>query len=382
MRELLKQIEEAGSHIQVDWSPARADAVRAEIGRKRARRVRTQLVLAAAACLAVVIVAVAGWRLVRPQVEPAAGLAPPTAQPVEGSVVLADGTQAVPLDRASEVRTLRVTPERVILELVRGGAKFTVTPDAKRTVVVAAGDVNVEVLGTVFTVERLAERTRVAVDRGHVRVSWAGGSQSLQAGQSGTFPPAEVPVELDLDEDIVDAGARAVPSARPQLPTVPSASSPAPEPPSWRALAKEGDHAEAYEALKKEGPNAVRDRAEDLMLAADVARLSGHAGEAVVYLRGVVSRHGGDPRAPLAAFTLGRVLLDELGRPSAASAAFADAQRLAPGGALAQDALAREIEALAKAGQTVAAHDRALQYVERYPSGRRIKAVRRYGGLE
>jgi transmembrane sensor len=118
------------------------------------------------------------------------------------------------------------------------------------------------------------------------------------------------------------------------------------------------------------------------MLAADVARLSGHAGEAVTHLRAVVSRHGGDPRAPLAAFTLGRVLLDELGRPGAAAAAFADAQRLAPGGALAQDALAREIEALAKAGQTVAAHDRALLYVERYPSGRRIKSVRRYGGLE
>jgi hypothetical protein len=49
---------------------------------------------------------------------------------------------------------------------------------------------------------------------------------------------------------------------------------------------------------------------------------------------------------------------------------------------LSQDALAREVEALAKAGQSVAARDRALEYVQSYPEGRRIQSVRRYGGVE
>jgi transmembrane sensor len=134
--------------------------------------------------------------------------------------------------------------------------------------------------------------------------------------------------------------------------------------------------------LQREGKDAVRNTPADLMLAADVARLSGHSGQAVGPLQQVVSQHAGDPRAPLAAFTLGRVLLDELGRPGQAAGAFAKARRLAPGGALAQDALAREVESLAKAGQAVAARERALEYVQSYPNGLRIQSVRRYGGLE
>jgi len=50
-----------------------------------------------------------------------------------------------------------------------------------------------------------------------------------------------------------------------------------------------------------------------------------------------------------AAFTLGRVLLDELGRPSEAVDAFPLAR--SSGGPLAEDALAREVEALSRAGE-------------------------------
>ncbi len=117
------------------------------------------------------------------------------------------------------------------------------------------------------------------------------------------------------------------------------------------------------------------------MLAADVFRLSGHPADAVTPLQRVIDRHADDPRAPLAAFTLGRVLLDDLGRPAAAARAFARAGALDPDGALTEDALAREVEAWAKAGQAQRARTRAELYLERHPNGHRARAVRQYGGL-
>jgi transmembrane sensor len=118
------------------------------------------------------------------------------------------------------------------------------------------------------------------------------------------------------------------------------------------------------------------------MDAADAARLSGHPSNAVRYLESVVDRHARSPVAPLAAFTLGRVYLDQLGQPSQAAAAFERARKLSPHGSLAQDALAREVEALSKGGNAQKAYQRALEYLKRYPSGQRLRAVQLYGGLE
>jgi transmembrane sensor len=134
--------------------------------------------------------------------------------------------------------------------------------------------------------------------------------------------------------------------------------------------------------MASEGAGAVQDEPGDLLLAADVARLGGHPETAVVPLSKVISAHSGDSRAPLAAFTLGRTLLDQLGRPREAAQAFATARRLDPRGALTQDALAREVESWSRAGEATLAHERAAEYVERYPKGRRLVAVKRLGGLE
>ena len=126
----------------------------------------------------------------------------------------------------------------------------------------------------------------------------------------------------------------------------------------------------------------MRDDAQELLLQADVARLSGHPDQAFAPLRRLLARHATDAQAPLAAFTLGRVLLDELKRPRDAAQAFAQVYRLAPNGALSQDALAREVEAWSRAGESALAHERALRYVQSYPQGRKVNAVRHYGGIE
>jgi transmembrane sensor len=118
-----------------------------------------------------------------------------------------------------------------------------------------------------------------------------------------------------------------------------------------------------------------------LMDAADAARLSGHPGSAVRYLERVVRDHRRSPVAPLAAFTLGRVYLDQLGQPHRAAEAFQLSRDLAPSGSLAQDALAREVEAHSKGGDAHQAWIRAQEYLKRYPNGRRVRAVQLYGGL-
>jgi transmembrane sensor len=67
--------------------------------------------------------------------------------------------------------------------------------------------------------------------------------------------------------------------------------------------------------------------------------------------------------------------------PAAAAQSFSSCRRLQPGGPLAQDALAREVEAQSRAGNAAAARALAEQYLRSYPQGRRATAVKRFGGL-
>lgn len=163
----------------------------------------------------------------------------------------------------------------------------------------------------------------------------------------------------------------------PSAPGVPASSAH-----DWRALTEDGDFDGAYRALREAEVAPGSLDVDSLFAAADAARLSRHPAEALVYLDTIVAAHPGDPRAALASFTLGRVLLGDLGRPSDAAAAFARARALSPAGTLGQDALAREVEAWHRAGDTTRARERALEYVERHPNGLRLRAVRQYGGLE
>lgn len=150
----------------------------------------------------------------------------------------------------------------------------------------------------------------------------------------------------------------------------------------WRSLAREQDFNAAYAAIRAT-PSDVKDEAEDLLLASDVARLSKHPDEAVAPLQKIIGDHSSDARAPLAAFTLGRVLLD-LKRPADAADAFAKARALdhTGRGSLAEDALAREVEAASLSGDAARARARAEEYLRDYPNGVRAAVVRRLGGAQ
>ena len=381
-----RKVTEASALVRVGWSEERARAVERKMHRRKTRRTQVRTAMVMAAALLVLVTGSMIWKRTH--------LHPPSAPTEQANaatkitpLVFQDGSKATPLDEKSVIRASEVTGSKIDVELSQGGARFEVTRNPSRLFRVRAGNVAVEVLGTEFTVERLATITtgadsaaagmiiephvRVSVNHGRVRVLWGAQQAELTDGQSNVFPP-EAPVVPNVDAD-VGASAPTVADAAPKIAAAPA---------SWKTLAHEGDFDKAYDALVLEGTSAVRDETGDLLLAADVARLSHHSKQALPHLRQVVSKHSSDPRAPLAAFTLGRVLLDEIGSPKEAATAFAQARSLAPGGALAEDALAREVEALSKAGDTTSAHTRAEEYVEKYPKGLRIRSVKKFGGIE
>jgi transmembrane sensor len=210
-------------------------------------------------------------------------------------------------------------------------------------------------------------------------VSSINGVALVAAGESSWFDEfSEIAGDVAASDATDNANSGVVPRARVPRPKHSAGRDEAPRA-VWRSLSQSGDYEGAYQLLAQ--GTAVDDNSEALMDAADAARLSGHPDASVTYLRRVLRNHRESPVAPLAAFTLGRVLLERLGQPSEAADAFATARSLAPEGSLAQDALAREVEAWSKAGHPHEAYERARLYVENYPRGRRLRAVQLYGGL-
>lgn len=258
---------------------------------------------------------------------------------------LRDGSRIV-IETASTVIKKRYESSTALeFELERGAAKFEVTPRPERAFKVHGGDVTVTVTGTRFRVERSDARVTVAVTEGSVLVSWPGGAQTLRRGASGVFPPESARVVV----------------------------APAGERPAIAANAT------------SKAPSAEAERAptsEELFAEADAARASGRHADALAKLEALTQRYPRDPRVPLAAFTRGRLLLENLRRPAQAAVAFAQARSMTgPKTALAEDALAREVEAHRAAGTSALARERAELYTRLYPAGLRLRQVRAAGGL-
>lgn len=148
----------------------------------------------------------------------------------------------------------------------------------------------------------------------------------------------------------------------------------------WVALAGQKRFGEAY-GLLRQVPIGSLSEPDDLMLAADVARQAGRPERAVAFLQRVVDEHPRELCAQLAGFSLGKVYLDSLDEPTLAARRFAAVRAMAPSGGLAQDALAREVEAWARAGASDRARAAATEYARLYPTGRRLAAVRDLGGI-
>jgi transmembrane sensor len=270
----------------------------------------------------------------------------PPARRTPRIVSLRDRSRAVALEAGTQLSVEEDAPESVHLRLDRGRARFEVTRRPERSFSVRAGGVTVSVIGTTFGVEVVADRVGVSVESGVVEVDWGVGQKRLVAGESGWFPP------------LVTSALRELEAAEPLRSAPPGAG---PSPSSGRE------------------PKA---NAQSLLAAVDASRSRGEPGRAAELLRQILRDFPDDPRAPLAAFTLGRVLLNELGRPREAAVAFHQVRKLAPASQFAEDALAREVEAWDRASERERARALAAEYLERYPAGRHARRVKALVGSE
>lgn len=363
-----QRLAHALSRIEPAWDEPRTERAWRGLRRKRKRRAIARV---AGASAAVALLALGGYRLLggddtasRPAPVANADSEPRLAPEAAGDIVIIhDGFTVTPEPDAA-VDVTRPNADEVAVDVVRGVSRFRHRGERGKTrVALTAGRLAITVYASEFSVARYADVAEVWSHQGMTQVEWYGETISIAEGEHRRFDPADVPAPVLDDGADTDA-------PRPERPSAAG--------PDWRPLAREGKYDAAYRILRK---TRHGDGAAELMLAADVYRMTGHPARAVAALERMVTRHREDPRAALAAFTLGRMLLDDLGRPAEAARAFAKARTFAPDGAMAEDALAREAEAWAKAGQAARARDRALLYLERHPNGHRARAVKQYGGL-
>jgi transmembrane sensor len=346
-----------------------------EIRDRRDRRRRGVLkpALGATALAAAVALAVWAWPEDEATTAPSAlsladGSAPDALESGAGerTYAMADGS-TIELSPETRLETIQNDEGRFATLLARGSARFSVTPGGPRRWVVESGLATVEVIGTVFTVDRGARGVRVSVERGVVLVRGERVPDRivrLTRGQS-IFVPRDAPgAPTDGSSDdpprtTDTAGADDPASGGRDGPTADTAASgdaqagavaaaeraPSREPagradrPRRTRRAERGPRAGERAGGRPEATESG-DPVERWLERADDARRSGDVRTAVSLLERV-ARRSADPRAALAAFTLGRLEMDELHRPARARAAFERALTLGLPDRLAQQARLR-----------------------------------------
>jgi transmembrane sensor len=342
---------------------------------RKAPRARTLAFAALVACTAVALTFVLS-RAPRSQAPERTAVA---ASPARSERVELGNGAEVQVEPSTRLDVVERTATRVVVALHSGSARFDVRHDPRRLIRVHAGAVAVEDLGTKFEVEHRGLTARVSVTEGSVSVSFpaptgeARSKVTLDAGKSAIFPAVAALAQAPADEHSTDTPPPALPKTDDVRRNVASS-------PGWRELARTGKHGGAYDLLAPRDFRDVGDDPSDLLLASDAARLSRHPAQAVELLRRLLARHGRDPRAPSAAFTLGWLLLNELNRPREAASAFARAEALAPRGNLAEDAIARAVEAWYRAGDLTRASAEVARYRKGYPNGRHLAMLERLVG--
>ncbi len=223
-----------------------------------------------------------------------------------GESHFSDGSRIVVRGRLTTIENAEGVFET---ELAEGRARFEVAEHTGRRWIVRAGDVRVEVLGTIFVVDRTGAATLVEVERGVVRVTdGADLSRVLRAGESLRIEPtpaprAEAPLPVALP----------APVSRPRV----DAPRPAPIAP------------------------APVDPVPSLFAEADAARGAGRYADAVAPLQSIVRDHATHASAPVAAVVLGRIAMDRLHDDALARASFQRAMELGVPAALRAEVEAR-----------------------------------------
>lgn len=295
-----------------------------------------------------------------------------------------DGSEVV-LATASAVRLVNDSKNEVRVELERGEATFEVSKRPSRKFIVAAGDVEVKVVGTRFTVNHSAAGVDVSVERGIVEVTLSGKTVRLTAGQKWS--------EAEVEEDDTEAAADlpAVPTIPDAVATgVPTIPAPAPEKltrvhrhhaskktapktiaaPSEPAVAPQTPVLPAAGGAIAEKPApAPGPTAAELFNDALSARREGRASDAALAYERLLRDFPHDSHSATAAFELGRVRMDQLNDLRGSALALEQALKLAPDGTFVEEALSRLVRAYDGLGTKSACVHYRDQYLARFPSG-------------
>jgi tetratricopeptide (TPR) repeat protein len=108
----------------------------------------------------------------------------------------------------------------------------------------------------------------------------------------------------------------------------------------------------------------------------DRLRAEGRVAEAADLLEDALARDPDATAAGLAAFTLGRIALDQLGQHDRAARAFAKVIAAGSPSSLLEDAHARRVDALIRAGRRADAEAALAEYERSFPEARRIARLR------
>lgn len=256
------------------------------------------------------------------------------------SVDLEDGSKVILAPR-SRVAMREALSEDVALSLEEGRITCQVKKEKARKFSVLAGEVTVRVIGTTFSVERVAlgadEKVTVDVSEGVVEVEGpdsvikrlgAGESWSVRMGsEKARTAPESLPVSAERSVAPVER----VPSSK------------------------------------------VSER--DLFSEARTKRNAGDAAGAAQLYQSFLQQSPADGRSGLAALELGRLRMDQLGDPAGAIAPLTRAAS-GVGGGLGDDALARLVRAHAALGQSTACRRARARYLKSYPAGVHVEEVR------
>ncbi len=104
------------------------------------------------------------------------------------TLTLIDGSTAIRLTGTTQLETVEDTTQQTTLRLKRGSVRFNVKHNPRRVFRVECDTVSIEVLGTVFDIERPSPlgEVHVAVFEGLVHVSGPEGHRVLKAGESAS----------------------------------------------------------------------------------------------------------------------------------------------------------------------------------------------------
>jgi transmembrane sensor len=433
-------LERLGGHVSGSLEQARtsrdaAARVRARLaageGRARVRpgitplRLRKGAALAALAVAATVLVfAFAAWRESHRALTFTVGAAGATASnagvagaflaaaaDAELRIAFSDGTQ-VSVAAGARARVAEVTPRGARLLVESGVVHASVVHRSDTHWLVDAGPFEVKVTGTRFDVawQPGEQAIVVTLHEGSVVVTGCGladgqrvsGGQQLHAscktGAATLSPLAGVPANV-APANVAPANvapANVAPGIAPPADLAPeppsTAASSLPDAPTQPAAANASPAAAAAipaAAIPAAPAAAVASTpspaasslaaatAAELLARANAERYAGHLEAAAESLDAVRRRFRGSDDAATAAFELGRIAFDGHHDFVAAGNWFDTYLRERPSGALAREALGRDIEAGHRAGDSARAEELATRYVASYPDGPHATLARR-----